>query len=1123
MFGKYALLRPFARGGMGELFIAASGEMSGAEKLCLIKKVPEDRDSPGLTARLLDEARVAVRLNHTNLVQVFDAGRVEDELYIAMELIEGRDLRAVWNRTAERRSRIPLDVALYVVREMARGLDYAHNYGGLNLVHRDIAPPNVLLSFHGEVKVTDFGLARSILKNEKTAPGIVYGRVAYLAPEQARGEQADPRTDIYATGVILWELLTGRPLHDASEDAVKNLERARHPRVEPPSHITRGLPPTIDQVALKALASKREERYRTAEEFRKAVADELARVAPGTDGSRVSTFLRDLFGDEIKSEQDERERLLREELPKLRARTNSKDTPPDGTPLDEDPPTREMRHPPKPSDFPVGRPAPQPAGLRVSMPPPLPPKSPAIPRAANLQVDRGDPPTNVARRPSAVPPPRNAAPPPLASQLAATLDSQFDDSELDNERTTTVPPRGRLTGGATRRGPAVRPAAAVEQHVDPDSDEELANLVGQVVDARYRVERLLGTGGMGAVYEAEHIEIGKKVALKVLHPQFSRQADLVARFRREARAASKVGHPNIVDVTDSGTTENGDVYFVMERLDGLDLGEVLRHERRIAPDRTVHIGTQICRALSAAHAAGIIHRDLKPENIFLVSRDGNADFVKVLDFGIAKQDMGNQNHPRRLTTPGIAMGTPEYMAPEQAAGKAIDGRVDIYSVGAILYEMLTGEPPHAGPNVMDILTKKATQPPTPLRQINADISEPLEHVVLACLEREPDDRPQTMGALEYELNKSMKGRGSAVAAVLGLKPPPSDENGWLDNPQTNGGRARPASSPGFIPPPVTKQTGLPTGMTGALPLAADDGGVRVQKKHTREAIAPTVPLDEKSSPEFKKARGASKSSAGWVLLAGLLILGGGGYAAYKFLGNKPTPTPPKPAPVVEAPAPDTTAAKPPEPGPAVAAKTAKPGKKSSIDDDKMSPAEIDRMLEWARRTADGGRIIAPPGDNLKELLDRIEKADPGNAGAEALKSRTVAILQRKGTLALKKGRVDEAVTDLEALAALKPDDEQTHKSLARALRLRAEAFLGKKKLQAALTDVNAALELEPDDTQARITLADVLLAQGKPNEAADEYQRILDGKPADKRAKRGLLQATAAKAKPVPKKKKGVR
>ena len=290
--------------------------------------------------------------------------------------------------------------------------------------------------------------------------------------------------------------------------------------------------------------------------------------------------------------------------------------------------------------------------------------------------------------------------------------------------------------------------APAPQYTQRDDSGEMPApeaLVGTIVDQRYRIERVLGTGGMGAVYEAEHIEIGKKVALKVLHPQFSRQADLVARFRREARAASKVGHPNIVDVTDSGTTPDGDVYFVMERLDGLDLGEVLRHERRVAPDRVVAIGTQMCRALSAAHAAGIIHRDLKPENIFLVSREGVPDFVKVLDFGIAKQDMGNQNSPRRLTTPGIAMGTPEYMAPEQAAGKAIDGRVDIYSVGAILYEMLTGDPPHHGANVMEILAKKATEAPTPPRELNPDVPEALEEVVMRCLERDPDRAPADDG------------------------------------------------------------------------------------------------------------------------------------------------------------------------------------------------------------------------------------------------------------------------------------------------------------------------------------------------------------------------------------------
>ncbi|MEO6955057.1 MAG: serine/threonine-protein kinase, partial [Polyangia bacterium] len=756
MFGKYALLRPFARGGMGEICLAAHGELGGLEKLCLVKKVLQIDDQPSLAARLLDEAKVAVRLNHANLVQVFDAGKVDDELYIAMELIEGRDLRAVWNRTAERRSRIPLDVALYVVREMARGLEYAHNYGGLNLVHRDIAPPNILLSWHGEVKITDFGLARSTLKSEQTAPGIVYGRIAYLAPEQARGEQADKRTDVYAVGVILWELLTGRPLHETTDEAVKNLEMARHPRIEKPSNFARGITPSLDAVVLKALSATREDRYQTADELRRGLAEELARIAPTTDASRLSSWLSEQFEDVVKSEAIEHERLLREELPLLRlrssamhaaaktpvARAQSLDLRIAGVDRDE---LDDIEDHPRPSGV---APTLAAAAIAPTVQRPLPGIRPGDTRAGVAPLR------------------------PTPQQPTVSLAGQKSRG-FDEDQETRVQ--------AARNKPANRShsVAAAARAVAHGEDDTLApdELVGEIIDGRYRIERLLGTGGMGAVYEAEHIGIGKKVALKVLHPQFSRQADLVQRFRREALAASKVGHPNIVDVTDSGTTDHGDAYFVMERLDGTDLADVLRHERRLAIDRTIAVGAQICRALQAAHQAGIIHRDLKPENIFLVSRDGQPDFVKVLDFGIAKSEDVAQVS-RRLTTPGIAMGTPEYMAPEQAAGKPVDGRVDIYSVGAILYEMLAGEPPHSGTSVMDILAKKATQPPEPLHDRNPSVPEALEHLIMSALERDPAARPQTMSQLEYELNKCLKGRGSAVAAVLGIRT--NDDGAWSD-------------------------------------------------------------------------------------------------------------------------------------------------------------------------------------------------------------------------------------------------------------------------------------------------------------------------------------------------------
>src|SRR3954468_6999312 len=229
-FGKYVLLKPLARGGMGAIFLAAAGE-PGFQKLCVVKKVIAEKSDRAKANRFLDEAKVVLRLSHAALVNTFDAGEVDGEFYIAMELVEGKDLREVWNRCVRTRQRIPLDVALYVVREVARALAYVHSYGDLKLVHRDVAPPNILLAYVGDVKLTDFGLARSVLKQEHTAPGVVFGRAAYLAPEQARGEVADARTDVYTLGIVLWELLTG----NSSSSSAAWIRRRRWPSSGTPS------------------------------------------------------------------------------------------------------------------------------------------------------------------------------------------------------------------------------------------------------------------------------------------------------------------------------------------------------------------------------------------------------------------------------------------------------------------------------------------------------------------------------------------------------------------------------------------------------------------------------------------------------------------------------------------------------------------------------------------------------------------------------------------------------------------------------------------------------------------------------------------------------------------------
>src|SRR5450432_4088379 len=325
--------------------------------------------------------------------------------------------------------------------------------------------------------------------------------------------------------------------------------------------------------------------------------------------------------------------------------------------------------------------------------------------------------------------------------------------------------RGTLIAGPTRHDKALdkrntQAADRAAQKTDeltmgerPSQTGLSAAVVGTVVGGRYFVRRLCGEGGMGRVYEAEHTDIGKRVALKILHPAYSQTPDLVERLKREARAASKISHPNVVDVTDSGTTPDGAFFFVMEYLEGVELGELIFKEGKLDVRRTLHIGGQICRALQAAHDVNVIHRDLKPENVLILSRDGQKDFVKVLDFGIAKsgadddEKPGDGKTPRRLTHPGMTMGTPEYMAPEQAAGRPADPRSDVYAAGGLLYEMLSGKPPYEGSNFMEILHKKATTLPPALSTIRPDVPPALDALIMRTLAKDPASRPQSMEEL----------------------------------------------------------------------------------------------------------------------------------------------------------------------------------------------------------------------------------------------------------------------------------------------------------------------------------------------------------------------------------------
>ncbi len=309
----------------------------------------------------------------------------------------------------------------------------------------------------------------------------------------------------------------------------------------------------------------------------------------------------------------------------------------------------------------------------------------------------------------------------------------------------------------------------MDYHSGPvDAAASHDSLLGETLDARYRIVREIGRGGMGVVYEAEHVQLGKRVAVKVMLEKFAQDADAIARFQREALAASRIGNAHIVDVQHIGVSEDGRPFVVMELLSGASLSEILVRTGPMEPWRAIDIMRQTLRAVGAAHAKGIIHRDLKPDNIFLVDDKDQHDFVKLLDFGISKILNIGEDIPTRLTTTGMVMGTPLYMAPEQAMGVEIDPRVDLYACGVILYEMLAGKPPFDGATYPILIAKVLTASPPPLGDVRAGLPANLCAAVHHALQKEPEDRVATADAFVAELHHEHSVSQLALAGTVGV-------------------------------------------------------------------------------------------------------------------------------------------------------------------------------------------------------------------------------------------------------------------------------------------------------------------------------------------------------------------
>ncbi len=278
--------------------------------------------------------------------------------------------------------------------------------------------------------------------------------------------------------------------------------------------------------------------------------------------------------------------------------------------------------------------------------------------------------------------------------------------------------------------------------------------VGKVIAGNYRLEESIGSGAMGTIYRATQLSLNKKIVIKLLHRHLLGDPTLAKRFEREAKAASLLDNPNCINVIDFGQTDDGTLYIAMEFIEGVDLAELVYQEHPLAWRRIISIVKQICTALDEAHANGVLHRDLKPENIMITQRRNQADFVKVLDFGIAKlQESSRGGAGTFQTQAGVVCGTPEYMSPEQARGQKLDARTDLYSLGILLYQLITNDIPFDGDSALAIVTKHLAEDPPLPSALRPDVPPALERLTMSLMQKDRDMRPATALDVSAELDR----------------------------------------------------------------------------------------------------------------------------------------------------------------------------------------------------------------------------------------------------------------------------------------------------------------------------------------------------------------------------------
>ncbi len=534
--GRYQILKVLGEGGMGAVYQARDREVDRTVAIKVIR--PELSGHPEILRRFKQELILARQVTHRNVIRIFDLSVAEGRRFISMEYVDGKDLSSI----VRERKKLPINEAVEIIRQTLLGLEAAHNEG---VVHRDLKPQNIMVDPGGRVYLMDFGIAKSMELAGMTRTGVLMGTPDYMSPEQAKGEKADSRSDLFTVGVIFYELLTGQQPY-RSETVMQTLVKRTKERATPTRELDPSIPQYISDVVSRCLEIDPDHRYQSA-----------------------GQILRDL--------------------------------------------------------------------------------DPNAPKA---------------------------------------------------EPGVTLDPYSGMAAG-TQFGP------------------------------RYRIESLLGEGGMGKVYKAYDSDLNRLVALKLVRPELANDPVSMDRLKQELILASRISHKNILRIHDLGDVK-GVKFISMAYADGQDLQELIKRKGRLDVEQATHIAKQLCRALEAAHHEGVIHRDLKPQNV-LMDQQGVA---YILDFGLASSaELG-------ASLAGELMGTPRYMSPEQAESLPLDHRSDLYALGLIIYEMVTGDLPFESDTVMQAMYQRVTQAPKNPKLMNPELPDYFCNIILKCLEKDPGKRYQ---------------------------------------------------------------------------------------------------------------------------------------------------------------------------------------------------------------------------------------------------------------------------------------------------------------------------------------------------------------------------------------------